>query len=211
MHRGSFLSEVSIRWSRRRAHHALADRGNRGKSGADLEWYETPAKISFFLPVASIARDTRASSKALRWRGSASGQSRLNGGIETIGADRRNKPAGKAGSNKGESEDLPANTPFARRCEALHTHRQRTIYNEGRARGHRLLRAPKKDTASLPFRGWGCLASCSDMVVAHGPILARMGRGTACDKDAGELAALRAKAAAADFRIDALRNALRTG
>jgi len=38
-----------------------------------------------------------------------------------------------------------------------------------------------------------------------------MGRGIARDKDAGELAALRAKAAAVDFRIDALREALRAG
>jgi hypothetical protein len=49
----------------------------------------------------------------------------------------------------------------------------------------------------------------SDLIVKRGRILARMGRGTAGDEDAGELAALRAKAAAADFRIDALRNALR--
>jgi class 3 adenylate cyclase/tetratricopeptide (TPR) repeat protein len=51
----------------------------------------------------------------------------------------------------------------------------------------------------------------SDMIVARGRILARMGRGTARDEDVGELAALRAKAAAADFRIDALRDALRAG
>jgi tetratricopeptide (TPR) repeat protein len=48
----------------------------------------------------------------------------------------------------------------------------------------------------------------SDLIVARGHILARMGGGTARDEDAGELAALRAKAAAADFRIDALRDAL---
>jgi hypothetical protein len=35
-----------------------------------------------------------------------------------------------------------------------------------------------------------------------------MGRGTAGEQDVEELAALRAKAAAADFRIDALRDAL---
>ena len=51
----------------------------------------------------------------------------------------------------------------------------------------------------------------SDLIVARGRILARMGRGTARDENAGELAALRAKAAAADFRIDALRDALRAG
>jgi len=51
----------------------------------------------------------------------------------------------------------------------------------------------------------------SDLIVTRGRILARMGRGIARDKDAGELAALRAKAAAVDFRIDALREALRAG
>ena len=51
----------------------------------------------------------------------------------------------------------------------------------------------------------------SDLIVERGRILARMGRGTARDEDVGELAALRAKAAAADFRIDALRDALRAG
>jgi class 3 adenylate cyclase len=51
----------------------------------------------------------------------------------------------------------------------------------------------------------------SDLIVARGRILARMGRGTARDVDVRELAALRAKAAAADFRIDALRDALRAG
>ena len=51
----------------------------------------------------------------------------------------------------------------------------------------------------------------SDLIVERGRILARMGRGTARDEDVGELAALRAKAAAADFRIDALREALRAG
>jgi hypothetical protein len=49
------------------------------------------------------------------------------------------------------------------------------------------------------------------MTVERGRILARMGRGTAHDEDAEELAALRAKVAAADFRIDALRDALRAG
>jgi class 3 adenylate cyclase/tetratricopeptide (TPR) repeat protein len=51
----------------------------------------------------------------------------------------------------------------------------------------------------------------SDLIVERGRILARMGRGTAGDEAAAELAALRAKAAAADFRIDALRDALRAG
>jgi class 3 adenylate cyclase/tetratricopeptide (TPR) repeat protein len=51
----------------------------------------------------------------------------------------------------------------------------------------------------------------SDLIVARGRILARMGRGTARDEDVGELAALRAKAAAVDFRIDALKDALRAG
>jgi tetratricopeptide (TPR) repeat protein len=51
----------------------------------------------------------------------------------------------------------------------------------------------------------------SDMIVERGRILARIGRGTARDEDAGKLAALRAKAAAADFRIDALTNTLRAG
>jgi hypothetical protein len=51
----------------------------------------------------------------------------------------------------------------------------------------------------------------SDLIVERGRILASMGRGTARDEDVGKLAALRAKAAAADFRIDALRDALRAG
>jgi hypothetical protein len=51
----------------------------------------------------------------------------------------------------------------------------------------------------------------SDLIIERGHILARMGRGTARDEDVGDLAALRAKAAAADFRIDALRDALRAG
>ena len=61
-----------------------------------------------------------------------------------------------------------------------------------------------KRTAAEPLR-------YSDLILERGRILARMGRGSARDEDAGELAALRAKAAAADFRIDALRDALRTG
>ena len=51
----------------------------------------------------------------------------------------------------------------------------------------------------------------SDLIVERGRILARAGRGTAGDEDAGKLAALRANAAAVDFRIDALREALRAG
>jgi hypothetical protein len=51
----------------------------------------------------------------------------------------------------------------------------------------------------------------SDLIVDRGRILARMGRGTAEDEDIQELAALRAKAAAVDYRIDALREALRAG
>ena len=51
----------------------------------------------------------------------------------------------------------------------------------------------------------------SDLIVERGHILARMGRGTAGDADAEELAAIRAKAAAVDFRIDALRDAVRVG
>ena len=50
----------------------------------------------------------------------------------------------------------------------------------------------------------------SDLIVERGRILARMGCGTARDEDVGELAALRAKAAAADFRIDVLTEALRS-
>jgi hypothetical protein len=49
----------------------------------------------------------------------------------------------------------------------------------------------------------------SEMIVERAHILARIGRGTARDEDLEELAALRAKAAAADFRIDALSDALR--
>jgi class 3 adenylate cyclase/tetratricopeptide (TPR) repeat protein len=49
----------------------------------------------------------------------------------------------------------------------------------------------------------------SDLIVERGHILARMGRGTAGDEDRQELGALRAKAAAADYRIDALGDALR--
>jgi hypothetical protein len=52
---------------------------------------------------------------------------------------------------------------------------------------------------------------CSDLIVERGRILAHMGRGTARDEDVRELAALRAKAADVDFRIDALRDALRAG
>jgi hypothetical protein len=51
----------------------------------------------------------------------------------------------------------------------------------------------------------------SDTIVQRGRILARIGRGTARDEDAEKLAALRAQAAAADFRIDALGEALRAG
>jgi tetratricopeptide (TPR) repeat protein len=51
----------------------------------------------------------------------------------------------------------------------------------------------------------------SDLIVERGHILARMGRGTARGEDAGKLAALRAKAAATDFRIDPLTDALRAG
>jgi hypothetical protein len=51
----------------------------------------------------------------------------------------------------------------------------------------------------------------SDLIVARGRILAGIGRGTARDEDVEELAALRAKTATADFRIDALTDALRAG
>jgi hypothetical protein len=51
----------------------------------------------------------------------------------------------------------------------------------------------------------------SDLIIERGHILARMGRGTPRDEDLEELTALRAKAAAVDFRIDALRDALRAG
>ena len=51
----------------------------------------------------------------------------------------------------------------------------------------------------------------SDLIIERGHILARMGRGSARDEDVGNLAALRAKAAGADFRIDALGEALRAG
>ena len=51
----------------------------------------------------------------------------------------------------------------------------------------------------------------SDLIVERGRILARLGRGTVRGEDGGELAAPRAKAAAADFRIDALTEALRVG
>jgi hypothetical protein len=50
----------------------------------------------------------------------------------------------------------------------------------------------------------------SDTIVERGRILARIGRGTARDEDVEKLAAIRAKAAA-DFRIDALGEALRAG
>ncbi|MBV9290535.1 MAG: hypothetical protein JO288_22410, partial [Hyphomicrobiales bacterium] len=50
----------------------------------------------------------------------------------------------------------------------------------------------------------------SDLIIERGHILARMGRGTAGDEDSRQLAAVRAKAAAADFRIDAMGDALRT-
>jgi hypothetical protein len=48
----------------------------------------------------------------------------------------------------------------------------------------------------------------SDLIVERGHILARMRRGTAGDRDCRELKALRAKAAA-DYRIDALGEAVR--
>ncbi len=64
--------------------------------------------------------------------------------------------------------------------------------------------APARRTAAEPL-------PYSDLIVERGRILARMGRGTANDMDVAALAALRAKAAAADFRIDALRDALRAG
>jgi hypothetical protein len=51
----------------------------------------------------------------------------------------------------------------------------------------------------------------SDMILERGRILARIGRGTAHDEDVAALAALRARAAAADHRIDALGDALRAG
>jgi hypothetical protein len=51
----------------------------------------------------------------------------------------------------------------------------------------------------------------SNLIVERARILARMGRGIARDEDVGELAVLRAKAAAAGFHIDALEEALRAG
>ena len=51
----------------------------------------------------------------------------------------------------------------------------------------------------------------SDLIAERGHILARMGRGTAGDEDFRELGAVRAKAAAAGYRIDALGDALRAG
>jgi ATP/maltotriose-dependent transcriptional regulator MalT len=51
----------------------------------------------------------------------------------------------------------------------------------------------------------------SDMIVQRGRILARIGRGAATEEDERTLADLRVKAAQADFRIDALGEALRAG
>ena len=69
------------------------------------------------------------------------------------------------------------------------------------AEGHASALARRMAAEPLPY---------SDLIVERGRILARMGRGTARDEDVGELAALRAKAAAADFRIDVLTEALRS-
>jgi hypothetical protein len=51
----------------------------------------------------------------------------------------------------------------------------------------------------------------SGLIVERGRILARMGRRTALDEDAEKLGALRARAAAVGFHIDALATALRAG
>ena len=69
----------------------------------------------------------------------------------------------------------------------------------GEADAHADALAARTGAEQLPY---------SDLIVERGRILARMGRGAAGDEDAGKLAALRTKAAAVDFRIDALRDAL---
>jgi class 3 adenylate cyclase len=86
------------------------------------------------------------------------------------------------------------------RRHAIEAALQAEEWNEAEAHADALARRTAAEP--LPY---------SDLIVERGRILARMGRGTARDEDVRELAALRAKAAAADFRIDALGNALRAG
>ncbi|MBV9908323.1 MAG: AAA family ATPase [Hyphomicrobiales bacterium] len=69
----------------------------------------------------------------------------------------------------------------------------------GEADAHADALAERTTSEPLPY---------SDLIVERGHILARMGRGTAGHEDYQELGALRAKAAAADYRIDALGGAL---
>jgi class 3 adenylate cyclase/tetratricopeptide (TPR) repeat protein len=86
---------------------------------------------------------------------------------------------------------------FYLRRYAIEAALQAEEWNEAEAHADALARRTAAEP--LPY---------SDMIVESGRILARMGRGTARDEDAEELAALRAKAAAADLHIEALMKAL---
>jgi len=68
-----------------------------------------------------------------------------------------------------------------------------------------------RHASALATRTAGEPLPYSDMIVERGRILARIGRGAATEEDERTLADLRIKTAQADFRIDALGEALRAG
>jgi class 3 adenylate cyclase/predicted ATPase len=120
-----------------------------------------------------------------------------------LGLIETERPAREAAVAAGEAllaNGAGGHNHFWFRRYAIEAALQAEQWNEAEAHADALAR--RMAAEPLPY---------SDLIVARGRILARMGRGTACDEDLGKLAALRAEATAADFRIDALRDALRAG
>jgi hypothetical protein len=124
----------------------------------------------------------------------------LYGLLGLIETERSAREAGLAAGEALLAKGAGGHNPFWFRRYAIEAASQSEAWDEIDAHADALARRTAAEP--LPY---------SDLIVERGRILARIGRGTARDEDVGELAALRAKAAAADFRIDALRDALRAG
>jgi class 3 adenylate cyclase/predicted ATPase len=124
----------------------------------------------------------------------------LYGLLGLIETERSAREAALAAGEALLAKGAGGHNHFWFRRYAIEAALQAAEWNEAEAHADALARRTAAEP--LPY---------SDLIVERGHILARMGRGTARDEEVGELAALRAKAAAADFRIDALRDALRAG
>ena len=124
----------------------------------------------------------------------------LYGLLGLIETERSEREAALAAGEALLARGAGGHNHFWFRRYAIEAALQAEEWNEAEAHADALARRTAAEP--LPY---------SDVIIERGRILARMGRGTARDEDVAALAALRAKAAAADFRIDALGDALRAG